>query len=84
MRAIVIRENGGTEVMRCENVTLPDPGPGEARVAVEYVGVNFIDIYQRKGLYKSQFPRTLGGEGAGRVVAVGTGVTEVKVGDRVG
>jgi len=84
MKAIVIRENGGSEVLRYEDVTLAEPGPGEVRVAVEYAGVNFIDIYQRKGLYKGQLPRTLGVEGAGRIVAVGPGVSETKPGDRVG
>ena len=83
MKAVLMRENGGPDVLRLEEVETPKPGPGEARVRLEYAGVNFIDIYGRKGLYKGQLPRILGDEGAGVVDAVGSGVTEVKVGDRV-
>jgi NADPH2:quinone reductase len=83
MKAIVIRENGGPEVLRLEEIEKPEPGPGQARVRIEFAGVNFIDIYGRKGLYRGQFPRVLGEEAAGRVDAVGPGVTDVRVGDRV-
>ena len=83
MKAVLMRENGGPDVLRLEEVETPKPGLGEARVRLEYAGVNFIDIYGRKGLYKGQLPRILGDEGAGVVDAVGSGVTEVKVGDRV-
>jgi len=83
MKAMVIRECGGPEVLRLEEIEKPEPGPGQARVRIEFAGVNFIDIYGRKGLYRSQFPRILGEEAAGRVDAVGPGVTEVRMGDRV-
>ena len=83
MKAVFMRENGGPDVLRLEEVEMPAPGPGEARVRLEFAGVNFIDIYGRKGLNKGQLPRILGDEGAGVVDAVGPGVTEVKTGDRV-
>lgn len=81
--AIRIHETGGPEVMRWEEAALPDPAPGEARVRHAAVGLNFIDIYFRSGRYPLQPPSGLGLEGAGVVEAVGEGVTEVKVGDRV-
>ncbi|MEO8336003.1 MAG: quinone oxidoreductase [bacterium] len=83
MKAIRIHETGGPEVMQYESVADPMPSAGEALVKMEFIGVNFIEIYNRKGLYKSTLPFTPGTEGAGTVVAVGGGVTEVKVGDRV-
>jgi NADPH2:quinone reductase len=83
VKAIVVREYGGPEVMHWEDVTLGDPGPGEARVRHAAIGVNFVDVYNRTGLYKTPLPFTPGGEGAGVVVAVGSGVTHVKAGDRV-
>src|SRR5690606_16555086 len=76
-------ETGGPEVLRWEEVELPAPGPNEARVRHEAVGLNFIDIYFRTGRYPLQLPSGLGLEGAGFVEAVGGDVTEVKVGDRV-
>jgi NADPH2:quinone reductase len=82
-KAIRIHTNGGPEVMRWEDVPTPEPGPGEALVKHEAVGLNYIDVYFRTGLYKSPLPATLGMEGAGTVVAVGDGVTTVKPGDRV-
>lgn len=81
--AIRIHENGGTEVMRWEEVALPDPGPGEVRVRHTAVGLNFIDTYHRSGLYKMPLPLVLGSEGAGVVEALGPKVKEFKVGDRV-
>jgi NADPH2:quinone reductase len=66
-----------------ERVPVPRPGAGEALVRLEVAGVNFIDVYKRAGLYKVPLPSTLGEEGAGTVVAVGDGVTEVRAGDRV-
>lgn len=82
--AIRIHTHGGPEVMRWEEVPLPEPGPGEARVRHEAVGLNYIDVYYRTGLYKSPtMPATLGMEGAGVVTAVGPGVTHLAVGDRV-
>lgn len=83
MKAVLMRENGGPEVLRLEEVETPRPGPGEALVRLEFAGVNFIDVYGRKGQYKGQLPRILGDEGAGVVEAVGPGVTEVRPGDRV-
>lgn len=83
MKAIVINENGGPGVLRLQEVAVPEPGQGEARVAVEYAGVNFIDVYQRSGLYRGELPRTLGAEGVGRVDAVGPGTPGLKPGDRV-
>ncbi len=83
MKAVLMRENGGPDVLRLEDVEMLAPGPAEARVRLEFAGVNFIDIYGRKGLNKGQIPRILGDEGAGVVDAVGPGVTEVKKGDRV-
>jgi NADPH2:quinone reductase len=85
VKAIVVREYGGPEVMKWEEVTLGDPGPGEARVKHAAVGVNFVDVYNRTGLYKppNGLPFTPGAEGAGTVVSVGSGVTHVTPGDRV-
>jgi len=83
MRAIRVHENGGPEVLRVDTVDDPTPGPGEVLVRVEATGVNFIEIYQRKGMYKTPLPSTPGEEGAGTVAAVGPGVTEYRVGDRV-
>jgi NADPH2:quinone reductase len=83
MRAIQIFKTGGPEVLTLQ--TLPDPAPaaGEALVRVEASGVNFIDTYLREGRYPAQLPYTLGQEAAGTVVALGEGVSEVAVGDRV-
>ena len=83
MRAIRVREIGGPEVLRVETVDDPIPGPGQALVRVEATGVNFIEIYNRKGIYKQPLPCTLGEEGAGTIEAVGPGVTDFHVGDRV-
>jgi len=83
MKAIRIHNYGGPEVLAYEDVPVPEPRAGEARVKIEASGVNFIDIYHRTGLYPMNRPCTLGSEGAGIVDAVGEGVTEVKQGDRV-
>ena len=83
MKAIRIDAPGGSEVMKLVDVPEPQPKPGEAVVKIEAAGVNYIDVYQRSGLYKLQMPLTLGLEAAGTVTAVGPGVTEVKVGDKV-
>jgi NADPH:quinone reductase len=83
-KAIRIHHHGGPEVMQWEDVPTPEPGPGEALVHHEAVGLNYIDVYFRTGLYKApSMPATLGMEGAGTVTAIGPGVTEVAVGDRV-
>lgn len=83
MRAVRVHEYGGPDVLRSEDVSIPEPKAGEARVKLESIGVNYIDIYQRTGLYPLKPPFTLGMEGAGVVEAVGPEVTEVKKGDRV-
>jgi NADPH2:quinone reductase len=82
-KAIRIHQQGGPEVMQWEDVQLGSPGPGEARVLHKACGLNFLDVYQRTGLYKLPLPSGMGNEGAGVVEAVGTGVTHVKAGDRV-
>lgn len=82
--AVRIHENGGTEVLRWEEVEVPDPGPGEAVVRQTVTGLNFIDVYFRTGLYKvPAFPAVIGNEGAGVVESTGAGVADVSVGDRV-
>ena len=83
MQAIKVERTGGPEVLTVAEVEQPQPGPGQIRVQVVAVGVNFIDVYHRTGLYPLPLPFIPGGEGAGRVVAVGPGVETVKVGDRV-
>ena len=82
-RAVFVHQHGGPEVLRLEERELPPPGPGEVRLRHRAVGLNFIDVYQRSGLYKVPLPFVAGNEAAGDVVAVGEGVTDVKVGDRV-
>jgi NADPH2:quinone reductase len=82
-KAIRIHATGGTEVMKWEQVPLPQPGPTEALIHHEAVGLNYIDVYFRTGLYKVSLPATLGMEGAGVVVAVGDEVTTLVPGDRV-
>jgi NADPH2:quinone reductase len=83
MRAMRVHTNGGAEALREDTLPVPRPGPGEALVRLEYAGINFIDVYKRTGLYKVPLPATLGEEGAGTVEALGDGVADVKVGDRV-
>jgi NADPH2:quinone reductase len=82
-KAIRIHETGGAEVLRFEQVEVGDPGRGEARIRHTAVGVNFVDIYHRTGLYKLPLPAGLGAEAAGVVEAVGPGVTTIAKGDRV-
>ena len=82
-KAIRIHANGGPEVMLWEGVPSPEPGRGEALVRHAAVGLNYIDVYFRTGLYKSALPTVLGVEGAGTVISVGDDVTTVKEGDRV-
>ena len=83
MLAIRIHATGGPEKLRIDDVPVPAPRAGELRFRVEAAGVNFIDTYHRGGLYPVELPHTLGQEAAGAVTAVGEGVTEFKVGDRV-
>ena len=81
-KAIHIDRHGGPEEMKLVDVTVGEPGPGEIRIRHKAVGLNFIDVYQRTGLYQLAMPLQLGMEGAGVVEAVGDGVTHLKVGDR--
>src|SRR6059058_4073486 len=83
MKAIRVQSPGGPEALRYEDVPQPSPAAVQVLVKVEAVGVNYIDVYQRTGLYKVATPFTLGQEAAGVVTAVGPGVTDPKVGDRV-
>ncbi len=83
MKAIRVHAPGGPEALRYEDVPQPAPGPGQVLVKIKAAGVNFIDVYQRTGHYKVPLPFTLGQEAAGTVAAVGPGVAEPKVGDRV-
>ncbi|QBY52471.1 MULTISPECIES: quinone oxidoreductase family protein [Cupriavidus] len=82
-KAIRIEQTGGPEVMQWVDVEVGEPGPGQVRVRHEAVGLNYIDVYFRTGLYKQPLPGGLGMEGAGVVEAVGEGVGHVSVGDRV-
>jgi NADPH:quinone reductase len=82
-KAIRVHAHGGPEVLQWEEVPVGEPGPGEARVRHTYVGLNFLDTYQRSGLYKVPLPFTPGQEAAGVVEAVGPGVSELSPGDRV-
>jgi NADPH2:quinone reductase len=79
-----LHQTGGPEVLELETVDVGDPGPGQARVRHTYIAVNFIDIYFRTGRYPLPLPNGLGSDAVGVVEAVGAGVTDIKVGDRVG
>lgn len=83
MKAVRIHEHGEVGTLRYEEIPLPEPEKGQARVKLAAAGVNFIDVYKRKGLYPVSLPATLGMEGGGVVDALGPGVKEVRVGDRV-
>jgi NADPH:quinone reductase len=84
VRAIRIHAPGGPEVLRLDDIELPAPGAGEVRIRQRAIGLNFIDTYQRSGLYKlASLPAVLGMEAAGDVVAMGEGVMQFKLGDRV-
>jgi NADPH2:quinone reductase len=83
IHAIQISETGGPDVLRYTEIDAPEAGPGQVAVQVTAAGVNFIDIYHRQGVYPLTLPRVLGLEGAGRVIAVGEGVSDLRVGDRV-
>ena len=83
MKAIQIHETGGPEVLRLAEVPIPQPGAGQVLIRVEAAGVNFIEIYFRKGVYKAALPLTPGSEAAGTVEVLGPGVTGFNAGDRV-
>jgi len=82
-KAIRFHKTGGPEVLVWEDVEVGDPGAGQIRIRQQAVGLNFVDVYQRSGLYQLPLPSGAGSEGAGVVEAVGAGVTEFKAGDRV-
>ena len=82
--SIRLYQTGGPDVLRYETVEIGEPGPGQARVRHSYIAVNFIDIYFRTGRYPLPLPNGLGSDAVGVVEAVGAGVTDIKVGDRVG
>ena len=82
-RAIIVRELGGPEVLKLEDREVGAPGPGQVRLRHEAIGLNFVDVYHRTGLYKTELPFTPGIEGAGVVTAVGPGVGDFHPGDRV-
>jgi len=77
-KAVRFHKQGGPEVLQYEDIPVGDPGPGQARVRQTAIGVNFVDTYQRSGLYPAQLPQVAGNEGAGVVEAVGPNVTDVK------
>jgi NADPH2:quinone reductase len=83
IKAVRVHATGGPEAMRIEDIELPPPGRGEVLVRNHAIGVNFIDVYFRKGLYPAPLPFTPGNEAAGEVVAVGKGVKDFEIGDRV-
>jgi NADPH:quinone reductase len=82
VHAMRVHQAGGPEVMKWESIEVGEPGPGQVKLKQHAIGVNFVDTYQRSGLYKLALPFVPGNEGAGEVVAVGPGVTDFKVGDR--
>ena len=82
-KAIRYHKQGGPEVLQLDEITVGDPGAGQVRVRHKAIGVNFVDTYQRSGLYPMQLPGVAGNEGAGVVDAVGQGVTNLKAGDRI-
>jgi NADPH2:quinone reductase len=82
-KAMRFHKQGGPEVMQYDDIQVADPGPGQARIRHTAIGVNFVDIYQRSGLYPMQVPMIAGNEAAGVVDAVGQRVSELKAGDRV-
>jgi NADPH2:quinone reductase len=82
-KAVRYHKQGGPEVLQVDDVQVGEPGPGQVRVKHTAIGVNFVDTYQRSGLYPMQLPAVAGNEGAGVVEAVGAGVTDLKAGDRI-
>src|SRR5687768_15308546 len=82
-KAIRYHKQGGPEVLQLDDIQVGEPGQGQARIRHTAIGVNFVDTYQRSGLYPMQVPAVAGNEGAGVVEAVGSGVSDLKAGDRV-
>jgi NADPH:quinone reductase len=82
-KAVRYHKQGGPEVLQLDDVAVGDPGPGQVRIRHTAIGVNFVDTYQRSGLYPMQLPAVAGNEAAGVVDAVGSGVNDLKKGDRV-
>lgn len=82
-KAFRVHQPGGPEVLRLEDVSVGEPGPGEARIRHTAIGLNYLDTYHRSGLYPMPMPTAIGSEGAGVVLAVGKGVKDIKKGDRV-
>ncbi|MDQ5849599.1 MAG: quinone oxidoreductase [Pseudomonadota bacterium] len=82
-KAVRYHKQGGPEVLQLDDIAVGDPGPGQVRIRHTAIGVNFVDTYQRSGLYPMQVPAVAGNEGAGVVDAVGSGVNDLKKGDRV-
>src|SRR5215212_9856064 len=82
-KAVRYHKQGGPEVLQVDDVTVGDPGAGQVRIRHTAIGVNFVDTYQRSGLYPMQLPAIAGNEGAGVVEAVGAGVKDLKKGDRI-
>ncbi len=83
MKAIQIQDAGGPEVLELADLPIPQPGPGQVLIRIEATGVNFIEIYFRKGVYKASFPMIPGSEAAGTMEELGPGVTGFKAGDAV-
>ena len=83
VKAIRVHQTGGPEVLQYEDIEIPAPGAGELQIRQRAIGVNYLDVYFRTGLYPTPLPYTPGNEGAGDVIAVGKGCKEFKVGDRV-
>ncbi len=81
-KTVIINEFGGSDKLTIQDMAVGDPGPGQVRIAHKACGLNFIDVYQRTGLYPLNLPHALGMEAAGVIEAVGEGVTHLKVGDR--
>src|SRR5258708_38959341 len=83
--AVRVHKHGGPEVLTYEDIDIPPPGPGQVRLRQHAAGINFIDTYFRMGAYQSPvgLPFVAGNEGSGEVIALGDGVTDLKVGDRV-
>ena len=82
-KTVVIKEFGGSDQLKIVDMPAGEPGDGQVRIAHKFCGLNYIDVYQRTGLYPLSLPQALGMEAAGVIEAVGAGVTHVKVGDRV-